>query len=78
MSCDHRGGRPHGLRPYLTQIYGEIWSRQLAQLLRAVKPADIPVEQPIKFELAINLKVAKALGLTLSATFVARADKVVE
>jgi putative tryptophan/tyrosine transport system substrate-binding protein len=67
-----------GYGPYLTQIYGEIWSRQLVQLLRGVKPADIPVEQPIKFELASNLKAAKALGYEIPAGLVLRADKLIE
>jgi putative ABC transport system substrate-binding protein len=67
-----------GYGPHLIQIYGEIWSRQLAELLRGTKPTDIPVEQPTKFDLAINLKTAKALGLTFSESFLQRADKVIE
>ena len=67
-----------GYGPHLVQIYGEIWSRQLAELLRGTKPADIPVEQPTKFDLAVNLKTAKALSLALSESFLQRADKVIE
>ena len=67
-----------GYGPHLVQIYGEIWSRQLAELLRGTKPADIPVEQPTKFDLAVNLKTAKALGVALSESFLQRADKVIE
>jgi putative tryptophan/tyrosine transport system substrate-binding protein len=66
-----------GYGPPLDQL-ADLAARFAASLLRGTKPADLPIEQPTKFELAINLKTANALGVTVPATLLARADKVIE
>jgi putative ABC transport system substrate-binding protein len=63
--------------PRLAEMYRER-AQMLMKVLRGAKPADIPVEQPSKFELVVNLKAAKAIGLEVPAGLVLRADKLIE
>jgi putative ABC transport system substrate-binding protein len=64
--------------PRLDQLFLEVMVQQLVKLFRGIKVADIPIEQPTKFELVVNLKAATALGIAIPESILVRADKVIE
>jgi ABC-type uncharacterized transport system substrate-binding protein len=72
-----REGGLIGYGPQRREVYRQ-WARQLAKVLRGANAAELPVEQPTTFHLVLNLQTAKALGLELAPTLLARADEVIE
>jgi putative ABC transport system substrate-binding protein len=75
-TAEERGLAAYG--PRIVQLFRDVLARQLVKLLRGADPADLPVERPTKFELVINLQAAKALGLTIPQSILARADEVID
>jgi putative ABC transport system substrate-binding protein len=73
--CAEGGFAGYGTR--LSSIFAQA-ARMLAKIMAGAKPADLPVEQPTQIELCLNVKTAKALGITIPATLLARADEVIE
>jgi putative ABC transport system substrate-binding protein len=69
-----------GLMSYGTSFPDLVWraATYCDKILKGTKPADLPVEQPIKFELIINLKAAKQIGLTIPPNVLVRADRVIK
>jgi putative ABC transport system substrate-binding protein len=70
-----KGFLAYGANP---EDFTDRFADQVDQLLKGAKPADIPIYQPTKFKLAINLKTARTLGLDIPATFLAGVDEVIE
>jgi len=67
-----------GYGPNIPELWGERVRCTWNKILKGTKPADLPVEQPTKFEFVVNLKTAKQIGVTIPLNLLARADKVIK
>ena len=65
------------VRPFLYDVWRRA-ARHVDMILKGVSPSELPIEQPVKFQLVINLKTAKSLGLKVTDSFYLRADEVIE